>query len=71
MLVSTLFPQGEPVYTYLVFFSKKALVVTLFLIGAGLSLETIRSVGGKTFLMGLLLWLVVSVSVLGVVLVAF
>lgn len=71
MLVSTLFPQGEPVYTYVVFFSKKALVVTLFLIGAGLSLETIRSVGGKTFLMGLLLWLVVSVSVLGVVLVAF
>lgn len=71
MLVSTLFPQGEPVYMYLAFFSKKALVVTLFLIGTGLSLQTIRSVGGKTFLMGLLLWLVVSVGVLGVVLIAF
>ena len=71
MLVSTFFPQFEPVYSYLVFFSKKALVVTLFLIGTGLSLETIRSVGGKTFLMGLLLWIVVSLGVLGVVLYSF
>lgn len=71
MLISTFFPEGESVYSYLVFFSKKALVVTLFLIGTGLSLETIRSVGGKTFLMGLLLWIVVSLGVLGVVYYAF
>ena len=41
--------------------SKTALVVTLFLIGAGLSVEKIRSVGWKPLILGIILWVVVSV----------
>ena len=41
--------------------SKTALVVTLFLIGAGLSVEKIKSVGWKPLILGIVLWVVVSI----------
>ncbi len=43
------------------------LVLTLFLIGAGLSREAIRTVGVRPFLQGLLLWLIVASLGLAVV----
>ena len=43
------------------------LVLTLFLIGAGLSREALRSVGFRPFLMGLVLWLIVASMGLGLV----
>lgn len=67
MLISTFLPQFGWLYQYVVLLSKKALVITLFLIGSGLSIETIKSVGVKTFLQGVLLWIAISVSVLIVV----
>lgn len=67
MLISTFTPQYAEVYSYVVFFSKKALVLTLFLIGTGLSLETVKSVGVKTLLQGSFLWVAISVIVLLVV----
>jgi uncharacterized membrane protein YadS len=36
--------------------------VTLFLIGSGLSLATIKQVGHRPLLQGVLLWIVVSVT---------
>ena len=41
--------------------SKTALVVTLFLIGAGLSVEKIKSVGWEPLILGIVLWVVVSI----------
>ena len=41
--------------------SKAALVVTLFLIGAGLSVSKIREVGFKPLLLGVTLWVAISV----------
>ena len=41
--------------------SKTTLVVTLFLIGAGLSVEKIKSVGWKPLILGIVLWVIVSV----------
>jgi uncharacterized membrane protein YadS len=43
------------------------LVLTLFLIGAGLSREAIRTVGIRPFLQGLILWLIVASLGLAVV----
>ena len=37
------------------------LTLTLFLIGAGLSAKTLRAVGWRPFLQGVLLWLFISV----------
>lgn len=47
--------------------ARRVLVLTLFLIGAGLSREAIRSVGLRPFLQGLLLWLIVGSLGLGAV----
>jgi uncharacterized integral membrane protein (TIGR00698 family) len=47
--------------------ARRLLVLTLFLIGAGLSRETLRSVGLRPFLQGLLLWLIVGALGLGAV----
>ncbi|MBV8142172.1 MAG: putative sulfate exporter family transporter, partial [Verrucomicrobia bacterium] len=43
------------------------LTLTLFLIGAGLSAETLRVVGWRPFLQGGLLWLFISVISLAVI----
>lgn len=44
------------------------MVVTLFLIGASLSLGTIKQVGVKPLLLALALWVVISLTSLEVVL---
>ena len=43
------------------------LTLTLFLIGAGLSMKTLRAVGWRPFLQGILLWLFISVVSLAVI----
>ncbi|SRX52450.1 YeiH family protein [Aequorivita sp. CIP111184] len=47
--------------------SKSLLVLTLFLIGAGLSIEKIKSAGWKPMILGFLLWIFISVSSLLVI----
>jgi uncharacterized integral membrane protein (TIGR00698 family) len=42
--------------------SKSLLILTLFLIGAGLSLEKIKSAGWKPMILGVSLWVFISVS---------
>ena len=68
MIVATLFPAYAPVYSWIVILAKKALVVTLFLIGSGLSFQVIKSVGRKTFIQGLLLWIIISTVSLATIL---
>ncbi len=52
-------------YAYL--FGRKGLVVTLFLIGSGLSLKTIRQVGWRPILQGVLLWIIIGSLSLAVI----
>lgn len=49
------------------FAARRLLVLTLFLIGAGLSREALRTVGLRPFLQGLFLWLIVGILGLGAV----
>ncbi|MEO5967832.1 MAG: putative sulfate exporter family transporter, partial [Ferruginibacter sp.] len=42
--------------------SKSMLVLTLFLIGAGLSVQKIKEAGWKPMLLGIMLWLFISIS---------
>lgn len=46
----------------LVWIAKKGLVLTLFLIGASLSITTIKSVGIKPLLLAIILWLIIGIS---------
>lgn len=47
--------------------ARKGLVLTLFLIGAGLSIKRIREVGWKPLLLGIILWFVISLVSLVVI----
>jgi uncharacterized integral membrane protein (TIGR00698 family) len=67
-IVRTYVPLPEDIYGILVAIAKKGLTITLFLIGAGLSLVILRKVGFKPFLQGILLWLVISLVSLWTVL---
>ena len=70
ILVSTYLPVyipalgdkiGDNTLFYWVFLlGKKGLVITLFLIGSGLSLNTIRQVGFRPILQGILLWILIG-----------
>jgi uncharacterized integral membrane protein (TIGR00698 family) len=61
MCLSTYLPEFKNQYTYAVIVAKKGLTVTLFLIGAGLSLDRIKSVGIKPLIQGVLLWMLISI----------
>ena len=64
----TYVPLNLSIYQILVAIAKAGLVVTLFLIGSGLSRRTMKAVGFKPFAEGVILWLVIgSVSLWAVV----
>lgn len=50
------------VTSVLVLIAKRALVVTLFLIGAGLSVSMVKKVGVRPLLLAVLLWIIIGVS---------
>ena len=62
-------PEFPPsLFDSLVILAKKGLTVTLFLIGASLSRETLKKVGIKPLVQGILLWILISVISLWAVL---
>lgn len=62
--IPVLFPQSteavKEISAIIVKIAKAGLVLTLFFIGAGLSMKTIRSVGFKPMLQGVLLWIAIA-----------
>lgn len=67
ILLKTYFPIPSFISNGIVSVSKSLLVLTLFLIGAGLSVEKIRSAGWKPMILGLSLWVAISVTSLLVI----
>lgn len=68
MLLNTYVPAVHVAGPAVVYLAKLGLTVTLFFIGAGLSAKAIKAVGPKPFVLGTLLWLVISVVSLYVIL---
>ena len=68
MLLNTFVPAARPLGPVLVQLAKIGLTVTLFFIGAGLSARVVRAVGARPFVLGTLLWAVVSTASLWVIL---
>jgi len=60
-LIVFFLPNLKHVYGALVNGSKMGLTITLFLIGAGLSRETLKKVGIKPVVQGVILWVLISV----------
>ena len=59
---NTYLPAGAHAYAIAVKVAKIGLTATLFLIGSGISVATIKRVGHRPLLQGIILWLLVSVG---------
>jgi uncharacterized integral membrane protein (TIGR00698 family) len=68
MLVNTYVPAAKALGPMMVHLAKIGLTVTLFFIGAGLSGKVVRSVGIRPYLLGIVLWMVISTASLYVIL---
>jgi len=68
MLANSYIPFIQPLGPYIVELSKAALTLTLFLIGTSLSFRTVKNVGAKPFIEGVLLWIFISVTSLAYIL---
>ncbi len=66
-LSNTLLPTFKPAFGTLSHLGKIGLTVTLFLIGTGLSRETLKKVGVRPLLQGLTLWIIVGCSTLALI----
>jgi len=55
-----LLPEAVPVFDVVVDVARRGLVLTLFLIGAGLTRATLRAVGMRPLVQGVLLWLLIG-----------
>jgi uncharacterized integral membrane protein (TIGR00698 family) len=60
MVANTYLPSMGAVFHIVYLIAKQGLVITLFLIGANLSRATLKSVGFRPFVMGILLWIAVA-----------
>lgn len=69
MLISTWLPQFAELFSWISYIAKRLLVLTLFLVGTQLTLDTIKSAGVKSMLFGSILWIAVSIVSLVVILV--
>ena len=68
MTINTYFPINESVSNVIKLASHKMLSLTLFFIGSTLSITTIRNAGFKPILLGIMLWVAISVVSLFVIL---
>lgn len=66
MVLNTFLPIPSAATNLIVMLSRKLLCMTLFLIGCGLSLSSIKKVGARPLALGVLLWIVISISALAV-----
>lgn len=68
MVINTYIALPTQITGSLVWLAKKGLTVTLFLIGSGLSVDVLRSVGIKPMIQGILLWIIIALLSLAVIL---
>ncbi len=59
-VLNTYANAGAPLYHGLVLAAKAGLRATLFLIGSGISIATLRKVGARPLVLGVVLWLIVG-----------
>lgn len=65
--VRTLLPSLSPLWDALVAVARQSLVLTLFLIGTGLTRDVLRRVGVRPLAQGVVLWLLVSAATLAAI----
>jgi uncharacterized integral membrane protein (TIGR00698 family) len=62
ILIAGFIPVLQPAYSVLSYIGKRGMVLALFMIGTGFNLSELKKVGIKPFILGLILWVIISVS---------
>lgn len=62
ILIAYLLPEFQYLFDNIFNLSKRFLVMCLFFIGASISIKTIKESGVKPLLLGIILWIVISIS---------
>lgn len=60
-LITSLFPSGNEVWHSLSTAGKHLMTGTLFLVGAGLTMEELRKVGVRSLLVSVILWIIITI----------
>ncbi|MDQ3010486.1 MAG: putative sulfate exporter family transporter, partial [Acidobacteriota bacterium] len=60
-VANTYLTAGGAVYPWIVWLARRGLTVTLFLIGCGISKATLKKVGARPLIQGVILWVIVGV----------
>ena len=60
--VSDLMPQYDAIYQHIFGIAKKTLVICLFLIGCGISIEKLKASGPRPLIFGVTLWVLISTT---------
>ena len=60
-VISTYLPAGSPLYLWIFKLARIGLTMTLFLIGCGISKATLKKVGARPLVQGVILWVIVGV----------
>lgn len=61
MVLNTIFNLPDKLTSFIVMLSKKGMTITLFLIGSGLSLKVLKSVGMRPLVLGVTLWVFIGI----------
>lgn len=67
-IIRSIFPEQAGIWDGIAFIARRLLVVTLFLIGAGLSRAVLKKVGFRPMIQGISLWLLMSIITLAAIL---
>ncbi|MFA8451465.1 MAG: YeiH family protein [Bacteroidales bacterium] len=64
LIISFYLPSMGDTYQHLNWLGRRGMVVALFLIGANISFKEIQKIGLRSFLLGILLWIIIAVGAL-------
>lgn len=64
ILIAGFIPVLQPAYSVLSYIGKRGMVLALFMIGSGFNFADLKTVGVRPFLLGVFLWIIISVSTL-------
>ena len=64
IVIAYFLPQYQETYNHINWLGKKGMVLALFLIGTSFSIEDLKTAGFKSFLLGISLWIIISLGTL-------
>jgi uncharacterized integral membrane protein (TIGR00698 family) len=62
IIIAWILPQGAATYAHFNWLGKRGMVIALFLIGSNISFADVKKAGVRSFILGIILWILIGVS---------